>query len=252
VAEESLRKTEAAGKQTLVALLASAERDATTRAKLDKLVDAQFTETPLQDVFDYLADSQKVQFFVKHRSLSEQGISTDTPIKMNLRQVPASKILHLILEELGLDYSIQEGVVIISSPDSLENQDQLIVKVYNLHNWLDVAPQPKEVERLIQVITNTVYPQSWDAMGGTGSIESFVSPKPRGQQKNGGVGPAATDSKEAVSPPASSVESSETDSPTASGNFQGMIVVCQSTKVHERISNLLDQLRLALKQKGEQ
>jgi hypothetical protein len=34
-----------------------------------------------------------------------------------------------------------------------------------------------------------------------------------------------------------------------SSNFQGMIVVNQTSKVHERICNLLTQLRVALKQK---
>jgi hypothetical protein len=256
VAEEKTQKAEAAGKFSTAALLASAERDAATREKLAKPAEAEFVDQPLNSVIEYFKDYCKVQIYVKKRNVEEQGFDPSTAtVNISLKGVPTSRMLQLILENFKLDYTIQDGVVIISTPEDLESQEQLAVKVYDLRNWLGIAPSNKEVDRLIDVVTKTIYPQSWTEVGGVGSIESLAAPKPRGPQMRGAMGPPGAGAGGAPGgarpPMAVSTESSESDSSAgAAGNFQGMIVVCQSSKVHERIGNLLDQLHVALKQKG--
>jgi hypothetical protein len=260
-AEEKSPKVGAADKQT-AALLADAERDRATREKLAKPGEAEFVEQPLPDVLDYFKDCCKVQIYVKRRSVEEQGIDPGTAkVTFSMKGVPMSRILQLILDNFKLDYMIQDGIVIISTPEDLEGQT--ITKVYNLQHYLGVTPSTQEVRNLIQVITETVLPQSWDEQGGPGSIQSLESPKigvkSRAVETNVGLmegavslvkNAAGKNNQAAPSEAPTNVPAAETVS--APGNFQGLIVVTQTAKAHERICELLDQIRVAMKQKGVQ
>jgi len=80
-------------KQSL-ALIAEEKPDANakTRAKLEKLTKAEFVDTPLSQVLDYLANEINVQFHMDARVLNDAGITSDTPVTFHLEDVPGEMI----------------------------------------------------------------------------------------------------------------------------------------------------------------
>ncbi|HEY4759589.1 MAG TPA: permease prefix domain 1-containing protein [Thermoguttaceae bacterium] len=162
------------------------DANAQTQAKLEKLIDADFVETPLVHVLDYLADVTKVQYHLDNKHLSDVGITSDVPITFHLKYVPAEMVLRLILRELNLTYWLDNGVVIVSTPD--EADSRLEIRVYRVDDLLDCpsmaknddltdssAKKQKRVsyDHLIDVITSTIHPTTWDNVGGQGSIAPY-------------------------------------------------------------------------------
>ncbi len=104
-------------------------RSAKITAQLDRVVAIPFTqETPLRDVFTYLSESTKgpdlpngLPIYVDPVGLAETEVTHDAPISlvMPLEGVPLRTSLKLLLRQVGLAYAIDDGLLIISSPDGL-------------------------------------------------------------------------------------------------------------------------------------
>ncbi|MGA2059498.1 MAG: hypothetical protein ABSG67_03370 [Thermoguttaceae bacterium] len=160
------------------------EDNAQTRAKLEKLASAEFVDTPLSQVLDYYANNIKVQFLMDARVLSEAGITSDTPVTFNLKNVPAEMILRRMFRDLGeMTYYLDNGVIIVTTVD--EADSRLETQVYRIDDLMYSPPVAKnkdaayspakkpikvDYDSLINLITSTIRPQSWDAVGGPGSI----------------------------------------------------------------------------------
>jgi hypothetical protein len=158
------------------------DANAQTQVKLEKLIDAEFVETPLSQVTDHLAEMTGIQFHLDTRPLSDAGITSDVPITLRLKKVPAEMVLRLILRNLDLTYWLDNGVVIVSTRD--EANTNLHPLVYRIDDLLysPSIDKSKEItnffakkqkvnyDSLIELIVSTVRPISWDIVGGPGSI----------------------------------------------------------------------------------
>ena len=60
-----------------------------TREKLNKNIDANFVELPLNEFLNEIGKLTDVQFYLDARSIDAVGISCDTPITFTLKKVPA-------------------------------------------------------------------------------------------------------------------------------------------------------------------
>ena len=97
-------------------------------AKLAEPVNIPFaTETPLEDVLDYLRQSTAgpdmatgIPIYVDPVGLQEIEATPLSPIVMTLDGVPLRTTLRLMLRQLGLSYTVLDGVLIISTPENLE------------------------------------------------------------------------------------------------------------------------------------
>jgi hypothetical protein len=101
---------------------------------LDQRMDADFEETPLNDVLKFIDDSTGMQFYVKRKQLDEAGVTPDTPITKHLRQVKVSTLLDLTLEELGLVYYEKDNLIVITTPEDAESR--LEIRVYDCRDLL--------------------------------------------------------------------------------------------------------------------
>jgi hypothetical protein len=158
--------------------------NAQTRAKLQKLVDAEFVDTPLAQVFDFYAHKLDVQFLMDTRILSEAGITSDTPVTFDLKNVPAEMILRRIFRNLGeMTYYLDNGVIIVTTSD--EANSRLETQVYRIDDLIYSPPAVKNkdttglfaqkpykvnYDALIDLISGTIQPQTWDQVGGPASI----------------------------------------------------------------------------------
>ncbi|MEN6451232.1 MAG: hypothetical protein ABFC96_12135 [Thermoguttaceae bacterium] len=92
------------------------EREIEIEKKLRTPVSPQFTNAPLSKVMDYLAKLGGVNVYLDPQGLAEEGVTTDTPITIDLRQeIMLKSALNLILQPLHLSYVIKDEVLKITS-----------------------------------------------------------------------------------------------------------------------------------------
>jgi hypothetical protein len=175
------------------------------RKALTQPIEVRFVETPFGEAMECLQQTLKIPIQLDLKALTDAGVAADTPITRNLRGSSARKTLELILRELDLTWVIDDGVLLVTTPDRAENRLQTTVyDVGDLVRAVDEQGHPaNDFDQLVEVITSTIKPTSWDTAGGPGSIAPF-----------------------------------ETDR-------SALLVVSQTQRVHEELETLLADLRKA-------
>jgi hypothetical protein len=149
-----------------------ADREAAIEKALASPTQIEFVETPLQDVIDYLKDYHHIEIQIDAKALNDVGVDPSKTITKNLKGISFRSALKLILRELKLTYVIQDEVLLITTPQQAETR--LTTKVYPVAD-LVVCRNSKgepwdDYDTLIEVITTTIDPATWDQNGGSGSI----------------------------------------------------------------------------------
>jgi len=178
------------------------DANAQTEAKLETHTDAEFKETPLKDVLDYLAGKAGMQVYIDRRALDDVGLTPEKlVVTINLKDIPAEMLLRLILRQLGLAYTLDHGVVLVTTPE--EVQTSVHIQVYAVADLIQPAagkpaaaaavggaandasmpPRAGEIAaaigarpdatELMDLITSTVDPTSWDQVGGPARIREY-------------------------------------------------------------------------------
>ncbi len=152
------------------------DRGAQIRHALQAPIALEFIETPLQDVVDYLKHATKIEIQIDRKALDDVGIGTDTPITTTLKNVSLKSALRLLLRELALTYAIENEVLLITTPEEAENRlETRMYPVGDLVRFQNTkGEQWADFDSLIDLITSTVKPQTWDEVGGPGSISSMT------------------------------------------------------------------------------
>ena len=148
----------------------------TGQAAIEKVlaakVDLDFTDTPLQEVIEYLKDYSQIEIVFDTRALGEVGIDTSTPMTKSLHNLPLRSALNLMFKEHSLTWTIQDDVLLITT---LEEEDLcLSTKVYDVSDLVVCRGEHNELwddyDTLIEAIQATFVRTSWDDVGGPGSI----------------------------------------------------------------------------------
>ena len=135
-------------------------------------VTADFVETPLSDVTMFLADLFKISVMIDQHALDEAEISRDAPVTIAVKGVQLRSLLHLILEPHELTWIVEDNSLVVTTPKVAETQ--LVVQTYKVRGLTEVsAGEIPDTDSLIEVITSTVHPASWDEVGGPGSVVPF-------------------------------------------------------------------------------
>jgi hypothetical protein len=148
------------------------------QAALDAPVRVEFHETPLAEVTDRLAGDHKIQVQLDRRALEELGVAANTPVTRSLAGVTLRSALDLILKPLGLTHVVQDDVVLITAPEVAQSAEFLRTVIYPVAD-LAVFRDPSSGEQwadydsLIEIIQNTVATDTWQDVGGAGTIEPF-------------------------------------------------------------------------------
>ena len=139
----------------------------------------EFVETPLSDVIDYLRDYHQIQIQFEEKALSEVGIGTDSPVNINVKGISLRSALRTMLRRLSLAFIVRDGMLCITTPEDAECQME--TKIYPIGD-LVLPPgaagqspddQQADFDSLIDLLSTTVMPQSWDSVGGAGSISPY-------------------------------------------------------------------------------
>lgn len=138
-----------------------------------------FVETPLQELMEVMGQQFRVPFVLQATKLEEAAVSLNTPVTKKISNLPLESILELLLDELELDFTIRHNVILITTPEDVESQ--LDTRLYPVLDLVVprgmTSPQQAvaavDYEPLYDVITRTLAPQSWDEVGGPGSITAL-------------------------------------------------------------------------------
>ncbi|MFT3787019.1 MAG: hypothetical protein QM770_12770 [Tepidisphaeraceae bacterium] len=127
---------------------------------------------PLIDVIDYLRDNGKLNLFVNWPALEAAGVDRSAPINLKLRQIRASKLLDLTLEQAGggqLAWYVSDNIIYVTTKE-LANQQQVTV-VYPIQDLIVEVPN-FEGPNLSLTSTNSGSRSGGSGGGGGGSSGS--------------------------------------------------------------------------------
>lgn len=146
--------------------------EAAIEKTLDEPTSVEFVETPLVDVLEYLKDHHRVEIQLDHKAISDVGIGADTPVTANLKDISLRSALRLLLRPLNLTWTIDNEVLLITTPE--ESEKNLITKVIDVSDLVVCRDKHDELwddyDTLIDAITSSVMPTTWDCVGGPGSV----------------------------------------------------------------------------------
>ncbi|OYV84852.1 MAG: hypothetical protein B7Z73_14665, partial [Planctomycetia bacterium 21-64-5] len=158
------------------------EGEAKILAAFGQTTTVDFAEKPLSGVVDALKQKHKIEIQFDETALADAGAGSDTPITVRLGDITLRSLLRLMLGQLDLTYVVRDGYLLITSKTEAENM--LRIRVYPVRDLVTLdgefrPPQPpdqhghEDYAGLIELITSTVAPHTWDEVGGPGSIKEY-------------------------------------------------------------------------------
>lgn len=168
---------------------AAATAEDRIEAALQQQVSFDFSEEPLKEAIETIKAKTGLPIIIATKKLEEAAINLETPVTVTLRNLTLESFLRNFLRELGLTIIIKDEVIQITTPEDAGSQ--LITRLYPV---LDLVSRRTPVyeanavvtsrtaggkmgvadyESLMDCITTTIDPDSWDDVGGPGSIAEF-------------------------------------------------------------------------------
>jgi hypothetical protein len=146
---------------------------------LDQAITVDVGEQPLAKVVSDIAHKANMQVVFDEKALTEAGVATDTPITKTIKDIPLRDTLDLILRPLQLTHIIRDEVLMITS--QVEAENLLSIRLYPVQDLVRLVPAEEarygareyDFDLLIDAITASISAQSWDTVGGRGSIQPF-------------------------------------------------------------------------------
>ena len=110
---------------------AEAEDDpatATLKEKLKQPLTVDFVSTPLDDVVAFLRSYGRVNIVVDKKAVADKP----QDVSLTLKDVTIKEGLEWIVEQLGLEYTLQDGVIYISSSEEISKTKKTVTRYYDV------------------------------------------------------------------------------------------------------------------------
>ena len=135
----------------------------------------QFKDTPIKKIVEHILNNTNIQVIIDNKKLSEKNIDADTQFTVDLVGLDLSDALDSMLKENELGWTITKGMLLITSSEEVDGL--LETRTYDVSDMpafrnKQGEPVP-DYDNLINTITGTVAPSTWDSVGGPGSIEKY-------------------------------------------------------------------------------
>jgi hypothetical protein len=144
---------------------------AVIQQKLTKKIDWNFKEKPLAEAVEFLKKELDLPIHLDIKAIDDLGVAADTPLTFKLSGVSAKTALKFLLRDVGLTFCSYGEVLLITSPDVADNLEY--VEVYEVADL--VCPdkdccENADFDALIDLITKSIKPSSWQEHTGPGPI----------------------------------------------------------------------------------
>jgi type II secretory pathway component GspD/PulD (secretin) len=213
-------------------------------------------QQPFSDVVNLLRRETGSNIVVNWNALANAGVQKQTPISLQLSNVPFKKILSLVLQQAAgsggtpLGYSIDQGVITISTRDQLAQQTD--IKLYDISDLLVQAPNftnapTFNLSSATQNSTSQVSSQGGGGIGNIGGGGSIFQ-----QNGGGGQGQQQGKTRKAMVREITSLIENTVDRNSWVDNggtvgtireLNGQLVVSQTPNNQTKIAALLQKLR---------
>jgi hypothetical protein len=151
---------------------------------LAKPIPAEFKSVKLQEAMQAVSTAMDRTILIDPAALQENGITYELPVTLNARTLAARTVLRHLLSQVGLTYVIRDDVINVTTPGRA--RDMMVTKSYYIGDivsgvglfgggaqWgpaLDQVQLAQNVNAVIEMITSSVDPMSWNNKGGFGNI----------------------------------------------------------------------------------
>jgi hypothetical protein len=136
---------------------------------VEEVVSIDFHQTRLIDAVARLSATYGVPMRLDNKGLTDVAVDPDAPVTFSVRGISLRAALDLMLEAFDLTWVIQGEVVKITSK---EKADEILTT--NIYPVSDLIGVGRNWGPLMNTITNTIQPDSWDDNGGPGSVQPFA------------------------------------------------------------------------------
>ena len=127
----------------------------------------EFNEMPLRDVIAKIREAHSIPVELDQKALEDAGVDLDTPITQHISGISLRSALRLLLDNIDLTYRVKNEVLQITTKEA--EAEHPTVRLYPLPWGIAAQPRP-DVQALIDLITSTVRPETWNWAGGCGSV----------------------------------------------------------------------------------
>jgi hypothetical protein len=144
-----------------------------------RISELRFSQTPLESALASLQADAHFGAIIRWDQLEAAGISSASPVTLDVSGLPLEKALDLLCETMGITYNFHNEIVEITLPD----QAGRIVesRVFNAHEFIDVmtgfagshVPRGNQLNRqealhyFRDLVESTIEPDSWKDNGGS-------------------------------------------------------------------------------------
>ena len=243
------------------------EEEKRIEKSLSRQISLHFQEIPLRDVMRHIATVADVNVVLDNLGLEEEGVSTDSPVSIDVNGIRLKSALNLLLEPLHLAYTIEDEVLKVTS--RMRQQGRLVVATYPVADL--VVPIPNFTPSGSTGMSSGGLGMQQGAMtGGNMSVPSSGGFQQAAgaqfqvaDQMAGGANPwsgnpgldaqlggggSAVDFDTITDLIVATVEPDSWDEVGGPGSVRSFettlsLVIRQTQKVHEEIADLLEQLR---------
>ncbi len=230
------------------------EEEKRIQKSLSDKISLHFEEAPLVEVIRYVKTAAGINVVIDGIALEEEGFTTNTPVTIDVDNIMVKSALNLLLEPMGLGYSIENEALNITS--ALRQQGKLVAAAYPVAD-LVVSLRGMTPNRQESSDPNDPYGMYSVASGVGGQGQFQVAP-------GGGQSPFLSntntmnssvtgqreryDFNSLIDLITSVVEPESWTEVGGSGKIESnettlSLVIRQTQQVHDEISDLLNQLR---------
>lgn len=145
------------------------------RQALSKRLGLELREQPLAEVIERLGKELEIEVGIDRTALEAVGVPLDSTVTLRAAHVTARSALEATLKPLDLTWAVRYELLWITTID--EYEQLLDTKVYDVADLVgnsnDATDQFADFAELVDLITATLDPSSWDDVGGAGSCQPF-------------------------------------------------------------------------------
>lgn len=152
---------------------------------LNSTIPAQFKATKLQEAIDTISVLTNTTIILDPSGLEESAVTYDSPVTFNARdKVSTRLVLRSILSSLNLTYVVRGNVILVTS--RARAKEMMVTKVYYMGDLvagvgpiggaagvgmgLDQIQTAQNISAVIEMVTGSIDPESWEKRGGLGVI----------------------------------------------------------------------------------
>jgi hypothetical protein len=129
-----------------------------------------FEDTPLDQALAILGARHGIKIVLAQTTLAEAAIALDTPVTKKLRNLSLQTILREVLADLQLTYVVRDDVLQITTREDAHSE--FVHRLYDVDELVGRNGKG-EFSDVISMITTTIEPDSWDEVGGPGTIAAL-------------------------------------------------------------------------------